>query len=63
MSVKFEKEMSEGLAEAAGAATKDGHKNVFKEVGNAITKGGGANGYLAVSAPQCMLHICAHILT
>lgn len=57
MSVKFEKE-SVKLTEAAGSAAagvvggqhdKDG---LVRRVGEALTKGGGANGYLAVSGAQ-----------
>jgi hypothetical protein len=58
MSVKFEKETvktTEAVADAAaGLAEKAGGKggeDLLKEVGEAITKGGGVNGYLAVS-PQ-----------
>ena len=64
MSVKFEKETTvkttEGLAgAAAGAAAgiadkvkgKEGD-DLLREVGNAVTKGAGPNGYLAVSPPN-----------
>jgi hypothetical protein len=58
MSVKFEKETvktTEGLAGAAAGLAdkvkgKDGD-DLLREVGNAVTKGAGPNGYLAVSLP------------
>jgi hypothetical protein len=52
MSVKFEKEtvkLSEGAAAALGESTKD---DLVHKVGEALTKGSGANGYLAVSDAQ-----------
>ncbi|KAJ4352089.1 uncharacterized protein N0V89_007435 [Didymosphaeria variabile] len=49
-SVKFEKETvtksAEGLAGAAAEAAGKGKDDLLKNVGEAITKGGGANGYL-----------------
>jgi hypothetical protein len=45
MSVKFEQEQA---AAAADAASK-GKDDFLHNVGEAITKGGGPNGYLAVS--------------
>ena len=52
MSVKFEKETVQTTsASVADAATK-GKDDLLHEVGQALTKGGGPNGYLAVSAAQ-----------
>jgi hypothetical protein len=51
MSVKFEKETIKTVTDAA---TK-GKDDLLHEVGQALTKGGGPNGYLAVSLAQ--LHI------
>lgn len=51
MSVKFEKEtvkVTEGVKTAA-AGVVGGKDGLVNEVGKALTKGGGANGYLAVS--------------
>jgi hypothetical protein len=48
MSVKFEKETTRTTAAVADAATK-GKDDLMHEIGQAITKGGGPNGYLAVS--------------
>jgi hypothetical protein len=52
-SVKFEKETVtksvEGLTGAAADAVGKGKDGLLKNVGEAITKGGGVNGYLAVS--------------
>jgi len=54
MSVKFEKETVKtttgAVADAAGAHLKGhGKEGLMHEVGQALTKGGGPNGYLAVS--------------
>jgi hypothetical protein len=54
MSVKFEKETVKtttgAVADAAGlAGLKGGKEGLMHEVGQALTKGGGPNGYLAVS--------------
>lgn len=58
-SVKFEKETvtksAEGLAGAAAEAAGKGKDDVLHNVGEAITKGGGPNGYLAVSCAQLAL--------
>jgi hypothetical protein len=53
MSVKFEKE-SVKLTEAASAAAgvAGGKEDLAHQVGKALTKGGGANGYLAVGSSQ-----------
>jgi hypothetical protein len=52
MSVKFEKEtIVSSAAGMAGAASK-GKDDLLHEVGQALTKGGGPNGYLAVSFAQ-----------
>lgn len=48
MSVKFEKETIHTTAAVADAAGK-GQGDLMHEIGQAITKGGGPNGYLAVS--------------
>jgi hypothetical protein len=48
MSVKFEKET---ISTVTDAATK-GKDDLMHEVGKALTKGGGPNGYLAVSATR-----------
>lgn len=57
-SVKFEKEITRTTTGAASAAAGlAGEKgDLAKNVGAALTKGGGAGGYLAVSCPQ--LAIC-----
>ena len=58
MSVKFEKEVTtkttEAVANAATAAgvTEKGKDDILRDVGEALTKGGGANGYLAVRRAQ-----------
>lgn len=50
MSVKFEKETVTTTAAVADAATKGkGKDDLLHDVGQALTKGGGPNGYLAVS--------------
>jgi len=51
MSVKFEKETLHTTAAAADAATK-GKDDLMHEIGQAITKGGGPNGYLAAYLKQ-----------
>ncbi|KAF2653834.1 hypothetical protein K491DRAFT_694370 [Lophiostoma macrostomum CBS 122681] len=54
MSVKFEKEtvrMTEGAQKAAGGAAGGKH-DLAHEVGEALTKGGGVNGYLAAYLKQ-----------
>ena len=52
MSVKFEKEtIVSSAAGMAGAASK-GKDDLLHEVGQALTKGGGPNGYHAVSFAQ-----------
>lgn len=48
MSVKFEKETIKTVSDAAASAGK-GKDDLLHEVGQALTKGGGPNGYLAVS--------------
>ena len=48
MSVKFDKETFHSTAAAVDAASK-GNDDLMHEIGQAITKGGGPNGYLAVS--------------
>lgn len=53
MSVKFEKETVKTTAGAvADAAGMKGKDDLMHEVGKALTKGGGPNGYLAVSLAQ-----------
>jgi hypothetical protein len=47
MSVKFEKEITKTTTTAPG-----GKQDLIHDVGNALTKGGGANGYLAVRILQ-----------
>jgi hypothetical protein len=62
MSVKFEKETIETTTAALDAATQavtKGKDSLLHDVGEALTKGGGANGYLAVSVaplelPECL---------
>ena len=50
MSVKFDKETFHTTAAAVDAASKSkGNEDLMHEIGNAITQGGGPNGYLAVS--------------
>ncbi|KAF1960980.1 hypothetical protein CC80DRAFT_269228 [Byssothecium circinans] len=50
-SVKFEKETTAALADAAGVAGGK-EKDLLKDVGNAITKAGTPNGYLAAYLKQ-----------
>lgn len=56
MSVKFEKETlktTEAVAGAADVAGKGkGKEDLLHGVGEALTKGGGPSGYLAVSSAQ-----------
>lgn len=52
MSVKFEKETVKTTAAALGDAASKGKEGLMHEVGQALTKGGGPNGYLAVRVPQ-----------
>ena len=55
MSVKFEKETlktTEAVAGAAADAATKGKDDILHNVGEALTKGGGAGGYLAVSFAQ-----------
>lgn len=60
MSVKFEKETVKTTAAVADAASK-GKDDLLHEVGQALTKGGGPNGYLAVSfAPLKELQPAQH---
>ena len=47
MSVKFEKETIKTTGPTAAGVAK-GKDDLAHEVGQALTKGGGANGYLAV---------------
>lgn len=51
MSVKFEKETMRTTAGVADAATK-GKEDLMHEIGQAITQGGGPNGYLAAYLRQ-----------
>jgi hypothetical protein len=48
MSVKFEKETTT-KATAAVADAMEGKDDLVHSIGQALTKGGGPNGYLAVS--------------
>ncbi len=48
MTVKFEKETVKTTTAVTDGFAK-GHEGLMHEVGEAITKGGGPNGYLAVS--------------
>jgi hypothetical protein len=64
MSVKFEKE-SVKLTEAAqsaaaGVAGGKGKDDLVHQVGQAITKGGGPKGYLAVSSPELQYPLELH---
>jgi|TARA_R110002003_G_scaffold248_2_gene17612 hypothetical protein len=52
MSVKFEKETVKTTAAAVTDAAGKGKDGLMHEVGEALTKGGGPNGYLAVSVAQ-----------
>ena len=62
MSVKFEKETVKMTEEAQKAAGVGGGKHDLAHgVGEALTKGGGVNGYLAVS--RAIGHARAHVLT
>jgi len=57
--VKFEKEITTTTTGAASAAAGlAGEKSeLVRNVGEALTKGGGANGYLAVSSAQLQLQL------
>lgn len=60
MSVKFEKETvktTEAVAGQAAEAMGKGKDDVLKNVGEALTKGGGPSGYLAVSKPRLQLQL------
>lgn len=65
MSVKFEKETVtksvEGLAGAAADQAGKGKDDLLKNVGEAVTKGGGVNGYLTVSGPAPLRPCCARL--
>lgn len=64
MSVKFEKETvktTEAVASAATGAAAKGKDGLLKDVGEALTKGGGINGYLAVSGARNRNRICPHV--
>ena len=52
MSVKFEKETTKTTAAIADAVSGKGGDDILHNVGEALTKGGGVNGYLAVSCAQ-----------
>jgi hypothetical protein len=52
MSVKFEKETIKTTAAAVTDAAGKGKDDLLHEVGQALTKGGGVNGYLMVSLVQ-----------
>jgi hypothetical protein len=49
MSVKFEKETITSTTGAVADAMGKGKDGLVHEIGQALTKGGGPNGYLAVS--------------
>ena len=49
MSVKFEKETTKTTAAVADAVSGKGKDDLLHHVGEALTKGAGPNGYLAVS--------------
>lgn len=52
MSVKFEKETTKTTAAVADAVSGKGKDDLLHNVGEALTKGAGPNGYLAVSVAQ-----------
>jgi len=52
MSVKFEKETTKTTAAVADAVGAKGADDVLHSVGEALTRGAGPNGYLAVSVAQ-----------
>lgn len=52
MSVKFEKETTKITEAVADAASGKGSDDILHNVGAALTKGAGPNGYLAVSVAQ-----------
>ena len=52
MSVKFEKETTKTTAAVADAVSGKGKDDILHHVGEALTKGTGPNGYLAVSVAQ-----------
>jgi hypothetical protein len=52
MSVKFEKETITSTTGAVADAMGKGKDGLVHEIGQALTKGGGPNGYLAVSVAQ-----------
>lgn len=55
MSVKFEKETTKTTAAVADAVSGKGSDDILHHVGEALTKGAGPNGYLAVSFAQLRL--------
>ena len=52
MSVKFEKETTKTTAAVADAVSGKGKDDLLHNVGEALTKGAGPNGYLAVSVAR-----------
>jgi hypothetical protein len=52
MSVKFEKETTKTTAAVADAVSGQGKDDLLHNVGEALTKGAGPNGYLAVSVAR-----------
>lgn len=52
MSVKFEKETVKSTTSAVADAAGKGKDDLMHEVGQALTKAGGPNGYLAVSVAR-----------
>jgi hypothetical protein len=61
MSVKFEKETIQSTTGAMADAMSKGKDDLVHEIGQALTKGGGPSGYLAVSV--CAVVECAHQTT
>ena len=60
MSVKFEKETVKSTTGAVADAASKGKDDFMHEVGQALTKGGGPNGYLQVktnTARKSSLHV------
>jgi hypothetical protein len=60
-SVQFKEQVTR-TQEVAGKAVEKGHEGIAHEIGEALTKGGGPNGYLAVRFQPETRRSCRKIL-